>query len=84
MLRILWSWPCGRTTKWVRIHSFFDGNGRTARLFMNLILRRGMRREPVTLDEGWRQEYYRCLSQRDLASFEAKIRALINQQGGNI
>ncbi|KAL3110410.1 hypothetical protein niasHT_018240 [Heterodera trifolii] len=67
----------------VRIHPFFDGNGRTALLFLNLILLRGMRCAPVTLEEGWRQEYYRCLRQRDLASFEAKIDALINQQGGN-
>ncbi|KAL3070302.1 hypothetical protein niasHS_016129 [Heterodera schachtii] len=46
----------GKLEREVRIHPFFDGNGRTARLFMNLILRRGMGREPVTLDEEWRQE----------------------------
>ncbi|KAL3110412.1 hypothetical protein niasHT_018242 [Heterodera trifolii] len=73
----------GKLEREVRIHPFFDGNGRTARLFMNLILRRGMGREPVTLDEEWRQEYYRCLRERDLASFEAEIHRLINLQGGN-
>ena len=49
--------------KLVTVHPFIDGNGRTARLVMNLILLRG--RYPITVingDDAPRLEYYRTLA----------------------
>jgi Fic family protein len=44
----------------IRIHPFEDGNGRTSRLFLNVILvRLGLR--PVAIDVA-REEYRRCLN----------------------
>ena len=48
----------------VYIHPFFDGNGRTARLVMNLILLRASYPLAVILKND-RQKYYRALSAAD-------------------
>ncbi len=50
--------------KLVNIHPFFDGNGRTARLVMNIILMR--KGYPLTIIlKNDRQRYYRMLEQAD-------------------
>ncbi len=50
--------------KLVHIHPFFDGNGRTARLVMNIILMR--KGYPLTIIlKNDRQRYYRMLEQAD-------------------
>lgn len=49
------------------IHPFLDGNGRTARLVMNLILFRAGY-PPAVIQRVNRQQYYRVLSQADAGS----------------
>lgn len=48
----------------VSIHPFLDGNGRTARLIMNLVLLRGDY-PPAIIARANRAQYYRALSQAD-------------------
>ncbi len=49
----------------VAIHPFIDGNGRTARLLMNLLLMRDGY-PPTIILKANRQQYYRVLAQADL------------------
>jgi len=60
----------------VNIHPFVDGNGRTARLIMNLILiKEGY--PPAVIERVHRKQYYRVLAQAD----EGKIVPLVNFLG---
>lgn len=56
----------------VAIHPFIDGNGRTARLIMNLILMRAGYPPTVILRTN-RQHYYRVLAQADAGKAEPLV-----------
>lgn len=58
--------------KFVWIHPFFDGNGRTARLLMNLLfLKLGY--PPAIILKNNRQQYYRSLNQANNGDYESFI-----------
>ncbi|XP_077998532.1 protein adenylyltransferase Fic-like [Glandiceps talaboti] len=59
--------------KLVYIHPFFDGNGRTSRLLMNLILMRAGF-PPVTIKYGDRHEYYDHLEKANRGDVRPFIR----------
>ncbi len=58
--------------KLVAIHPFIDGNGRTARLIMNLILLRAGY-PPAIIARVNRQQYYRVLAQADSGNSEPLV-----------
>ncbi|MBT3315829.1 MAG: Fic family protein [Anaerolineae bacterium] len=60
----------------VNIHPFVDGNGRTARLIMNLLLIKDGY-PPSVIERVNRQQYYRVLAQAD----EGNLRPLVNFVG---
>ena len=54
------------------IHPFVDGNGRTARLVMNLILmKHGY--PPTVIERVHRQQYYRVLARADASQFKPLV-----------
>lgn len=55
--------------KFIRIHPFDDGNGRTARILMNFILMRGGY-PPVVIKTEDKQNYFAALRQADADLFE--------------
>ncbi len=63
--------------RFVWIHPFFDGNGRTARLFMNLLLmKEGY--PPAIILKNDRKKYYDALNQANKENYE-KLTLLIGQ-----
>ena len=59
--------------KFVHIHPFFDGNGRTARLLMNVILMREGYPLAVILKND-RKKYYDCLARSDREDYAPLVR----------
>ena len=55
--------------EFVHIHPFFDGNGRTSRLLMNLILMQASFPLSIVLKND-RKKYYRVLAQADTGNYE--------------
>lgn len=63
----------------VNIHPFVDGNGRTARLIMNLLLiKEGY--PPAVIERVHRKQYYRVLAQAD----EGELAPLVNFVGRSV
>ncbi|XP_072162921.1 protein adenylyltransferase FICD-like [Diadema setosum] len=59
--------------KFIFIHPFLDGNGRTSRLLMNLILLKGGY-PPVIIKLSQRQEYYETIKQANMGDIRPFIR----------
>ena len=56
----------------IHIHTFFDGNGRMARLLANLpVLKAGY--PPIIIDQNQRQEYIRILSRYEITVGEPSV-----------
>lgn len=61
--------------KLVYIHPFFDGNGRTARLVMNIILMKAGYPLVIILKND-RKKYYRALSQADSGKYSLLVQVI--------
>lgn len=59
-------------SKFVAVHPFIDGNGRTGRLIMNLELMKAGFQVAILKAEN-RVDYYRALSQADLGNYQPMI-----------
>lgn len=58
------------------IHPFHDGNGRTSRAFLNvLLLRYGM--IPIYVKTDWKEEYFRALEEADKTGNYEELQAFI-------
>ena len=56
--------------KFEKVHPFYDGNGRTGRMLLNLILlKNGF--PPLIISDKQRKRYYNALEKADKADFSA-------------
>ncbi|MBI5135115.1 Fic family protein [Candidatus Uhrbacteria bacterium] len=69
--------------KLVHIHPFFDGNGRTARLAMNVLLMRAGYPLVVILNND-RKKYYDVLAKADTGVYEPLIRFIAQSVGRSL